>query len=283
MQGINNHIVHTMGSTKITLNMENHSIESIFHVVPSSFPLTQNGIAGKPFLQANRVNSKNLAEGYLTTTYDAYCQIIRDKIIFNSNIKEVEGNLFEATDDFTLAHCVSEDFKMSQGIALEFRRRFGLVDELLRQNKKITEIAYITSNDIQILYLITKQRYKDKPTLETTFLTLKNLRTFCQKQNITQLAMPRLGSGQDQLNCDQVRTMLRFIFRGSKIKILIFVNTQYSEGEKRNIIEEFHVSPLGGHQGVSRTVKRIKQQHTWKGLIKDVVQSLYVLSNEQKQ
>ena len=66
--------------------------------------------------------------------------------------------------------------------------------------------------------------------------------------------------------------MLRYIFKGSKIKILIFVNTQYSEEEKWNIIEEFHVAPLGGHQGVSRTVKRIKQQYTWKGIMSDVVE-----------
>lgn len=64
--------------------------------------------------------------------------------------------------------------------------------------------------------------------------------------------------------------MIRYIFRKSKIKIVIFVNAKYTEEEKKTIIEEFHLTPLGGHQGVSRTIKRIKEHHTWKGLKSDV-------------
>lgn len=50
----------------------------------------------------------------------------------------------------------------------------------------------------------------------------------------------------------------------------------YSEEEKRNIIDEFHKSTLGGHQGVSRTIKRIKQQHNWRGLKNDVLSYIKV-------
>lgn len=64
--------------------------------------------------------------------------------------------------------------------------------------------------------------------------------------------------------------MIQYIFKKSNIKVFIFVNTIYSEEEKRNILKEFHGNPLGGHQGVSRTIKRIKQRHTWKNLKSDV-------------
>lgn len=111
-------------------------------------------------------------------------------MIFNSDVVEVEEDLFEAAEDFALGHCVSEDLTMLQGIAVEFRKRFGHIDELIHQNKKITEIASIKHNNQHILYLITKQRYKEKPTLETMFFTLKNLRNFCQEKNITKLALP---------------------------------------------------------------------------------------------
>jgi len=60
--------------------------------------------------------------------------------------------------------------------------------------------------------------------------------------------------------------MIGFIFKNSQIKILLFTNVEYSEDEKKTIIKEFYETPLGGHQGVSRTMKRIKQHHTWKGL-----------------
>lgn len=39
------------------------------------------------------------------------------------------------------------------------------------------------------------------------------------------------------------------------------MNIEYSEEEKLKIIKEFHNAPLGGYQGVSKTIKRIKQHH----------------------
>lgn len=206
----------------------------------------------------------------VASDYETFCQKARTQVILNPDVNETEGNLFEATEDFALGHCVSADFKMSQGIALEFRKRFGQVDTLISQNKKVTEIASIKHNNRQIIYIVNKQYFKEKPTLETMFISITNLRKFCEEQNVTKLAIPRIGSGQDHLNWDQVRCMIRYIFKKSKIKIMIFVNTIYSEEEKRSIIKEFHETPLGGHQGVSRTIKRIKQHHTWKTLKSDV-------------
>jgi hypothetical protein len=95
----------------------------------------------------SRITTNNAAvmsiQDYVTPTYETFCQDSRTQVFLNSDINEIEGDLFEATEDFALGHCVSEDLKMSQGIALEFRKRFGKVDTLISQNKKITEIASI--------------------------------------------------------------------------------------------------------------------------------------------
>jgi hypothetical protein len=45
---------------------------------------------------------------------------------------------------------------------------------------------------------------------------------------------------------------------------------EYSEEEKKQILYEYHDSPIGGHQGVTRTLDRIRLQHNWKGIAKDV-------------
>jgi hypothetical protein len=102
------------------------------------------------------------------------------------------------------------------------------------------------------------------------FYPIKNLKTFCEFNNINKVALPKIGSGCDQLSWEQVRTMIRYIFKNTKIKIVIYSINSYSEEEKNNIIEEFHFSPLGGHQGVS--IIRIKLHHNWKGLKKDVLE-----------
>lgn len=38
-----------------------------------------------------------------------------------------------------------------------------------------------------------------------------------------------------------------------------------------SILKEFHDAPLGGHQGVIRSFKRIKQRYKWKNMMKDIV------------
>jgi len=59
-------------------------------------------------------------------------------------------------------------------------------------------------------------------------------------------------------------------------RILTFKTTEkdtakeYSKEEKRRILYEYHDAPIGGHQGIERTIKRIRLNHNWKGLNKDV-------------
>lgn len=63
-------------------------------------------------------------QDYIALKYEIYCQYIRMKPVLNSDFIKIKGDLFEATEDFTLRHGVSTDFKISLEIALEFRWRF---------------------------------------------------------------------------------------------------------------------------------------------------------------
>jgi transposase InsO family protein len=45
---------------------------------------------------------------------------------------------------------------------------------------------------------------------------------------------------------------------------------EYSEEDKLQILHEYHDLPVGGHQGVTRTLNRIRLTHNWNGLTKDV-------------
>ncbi|KAL4136407.1 hypothetical protein QTP88_007955 [Uroleucon formosanum] len=220
----------------------------------------------------SKVNASLYSNDYKHKSYQQFIEEVQTKLITNPNVIEVQGDLFETSKDIALGHCVSKDFKMSQGIALEFRRKFGQIENLTNQNKEVTEITSIQHNDQNILYIITKNHHQEKPTYETFYQAIKNLRTFCEENQIEKLALPKIGSGHDQLNWDQVRTILRYVFKKSKIKLIIYVDTTYSEQEKQNIIKEFHLTPLGGHQGISKTVKRIKLHHSWKGLKNDVIE-----------
>jgi len=109
----------------------------------------------------------------LVITYEKYIEDIRTKLVSNSNVIEVESNLFETPEDFSLGHCVSRDFKMSQGIALEFRRKFGQIDQLIKRDKKVTEKANIQRNQRHIIYVINKETFQQKANLRDNVLCYK--------------------------------------------------------------------------------------------------------------
>ncbi|KAM0735324.1 Transposon Ty3-I Gag-Pol polyprotein [Formica fusca] len=44
----------------------------------------------------------------------------------------------------------------------------------------------------------------------------------------------------------------------------------YSEEDKARILYEYHDAPLGGHQGIERTINRIRMKHNWSRLTKYV-------------
>lgn len=68
---------------------------------------------------------------------------------------------------------------------------------------------------------------------------------------------------------ETIGTILRFILKDGNIFIKIIMpyiteEETISESEKLTIIKEYHDTPLGSHQGVTRTYKRMKMFYTWK-------------------
>ncbi|KAL4088932.1 hypothetical protein QTP88_024010 [Uroleucon formosanum] len=115
--------------------------------------------------------------------------------------KSVENiYLFEATQNYALALCISEDLDMSRGLALEFNRRFGHTDH---EGQKL-------------LYLITKEKCFQKPMYENLYKTLQTLRSKTEQELISHIAMPRIGCGLDQLDWDTVKAMIKYEKEKSK-------------------------------------------------------------------
>ncbi|KAJ8949704.1 hypothetical protein NQ318_013571 [Aromia moschata] len=82
--------------------------------------------------------------------------------------------------DFCLAHCVAADLRMSRGIALTFKKAFGQLEELRRQRPEVGRVLQITAAEQEkersVFYLVTKQLSHHKPTYQTVWDTLVELR-----------------------------------------------------------------------------------------------------------
>jgi len=90
------------------------------------------------------------------------------------------------------------------------------------------------------------------------------LKILCEENHLTEVAIPKIGCGTDQLEWAQVRAILRYILRNSTIKIIAFTKDNLKEDKKLKIIAEYHNTPSPGHHGVERIYNRLKTSYLWK-------------------
>lgn len=119
---------------------------------------------------------------------------------------EIKGNLFDSAT--CLAHCVSRDFNMGAGIAVTFSNLFGGKDELKGQNVNIGEVAWLYRDGRYIYYLVTKESYWQKLTYDSLRKSIHNLFILCNKHNVKSLSIPKLGSGLDKLQWNNVKEII---------------------------------------------------------------------------
>ena len=68
-----------------------------------------------------------------------------------------------------------------------------------------------------------------------------------------------------------IRLMLRYVFQKTDIKIYLNKNKiEPTEEEITKILYEYHDTPTGGHNGVGRTIRKIKEKYIWKNMSKDI-------------
>ncbi|KAJ8954739.1 hypothetical protein NQ318_011434 [Aromia moschata] len=139
--------------------------------------------------------------------------------------REEPRDLFQAPADFCLAHCVAADLRMPRGIALTFKKAFGQLEELRRQRPEVGRVLQITAAEQEkersVFYLVTKQLSHHKPTYQTVWDTLVELRDVLLSQSISSLAIPKIASGLDGLDWRVIRSMLEVLFRFTGIEILV--------------------------------------------------------------
>jgi len=170
---------------------------------------------------------------------------------------------------------------MAQGLELAMQRKFGNTLRLRSLNKSVMEIASLDTGKISAFYLITKKHNWQKPTYKNVFQSLINLKNICTERKITHLACPHLECGPIGLDWETICSMLCYIFRNSFIIIKVMTKEEPTQEEQLQILKEFYENLMGGHQGITRTYRRISHQDQWKGMrrmIKDYVLSFCQLS-----
>ncbi|KAB5546331.1 hypothetical protein PHYPO_G00070800 [Pangasianodon hypophthalmus] len=139
-----------------------------------------------------------------------------------NKLQYVKGSLFSCPSTHSLAHCISMDCKMGAGIAVTFKKEFGGVEELLAQQKQPGECAVLKRGDRFVYYLITKEKYNQKPTYETLRQSLEAMKAHCLENEVTKLSIPRIGCGLDRLAWDKVSVIIEDVFQHTDVDITVY-------------------------------------------------------------
>ncbi len=140
---------------------------------------------------------------------------------------EINGDLFSVPQGYYLAHCISGDFALGAGIAKKFNEVYNMRYKLYRNypifnNEKYGYVGEALLVD-NVFNLVTKARCFHKPTYDSLYDALVDMRGQCENLSITKLAMPRIGSGLDKLNWGKVVDIIKGVFKNSDIEIIVYV------------------------------------------------------------
>ena len=136
--------------------------------------------------------------------------------------EEKPGSVFNCDPRDSMAHCVSADFAMSRGIAVQFKNTFQKVQHLKNQGKGVGEVAILEWDGTFIYYLVTKERFYEKPTHDSLRQALEEMCIHMVQHGVHTVAMPRLGTGLDRLNWKDVSRILCEVFQNTCITIKVY-------------------------------------------------------------
>lgn len=149
---------------------------------------------------------------------------------------ELEQDLFTLSSDYMLVHCISSDYALGAGIARTFRDRYDLANKLKELGKRkwddtgfcvivnMDDNARLVSADKathRVANLVTKENYWNKPTMGTIRDALIDLRVQIEDGDVRKIAMPKIASGLDRQNWEQVRLTIIQVFKDMRIDIVV--------------------------------------------------------------
>lgn len=141
-------------------------------------------------------------------------KIITDDIFNSEYLKD---------KDTMILHCISADYALGKGFAAQIEQRYKVRDFLKAVGKHECPDVIAVDN---ILNMVTKQYYYNKPTPESFNQALILAREFCLEHNVKRLIMPRIGSGLDRLDWEFCRESIKYILDEFDIDCIVY--EQYS-------------------------------------------------------
>ena len=159
----------------------------------------------------------------------------------------------------SIGHCISADAQMSKGFAQFLSERVLRLRRTCRRANLLKDQVFPfwdASSRRYIYNLVTKEKYSDKPDLQTFATTLQSMQSHATMNGVSTIAIPKTRCGLDQVNWQDVVKLLQDIFAYSDIQIVVYSLDEhaiqamsaegdpefYAEDEIDRYSEEFHLN-----------------------------------------
>ncbi len=137
------------------------------------------------------------------------------------NITIENKDLFTVPQGYYLAHCISADFALGAGIAKTFDKVYNMRFKLFRDYDPYEYDGGDALLIDNVFNLVTKDKCYHKPTYESLRESLEVMKRIMGLGAITKLAMPKISSGLDRLDWDEVYDIICEVFEDTDVEILI--------------------------------------------------------------
>lgn len=145
-------------------------------------------------------------------------------------------------------------------------------DAIKRQNLRIGQIAITPNGEKKIFSVIIKNRYFDPGQTVNISRGLENLKAILTSTDVKSFRISRSGDHTDVLPRGKLLELLHVIFEKSGIAVTICYGKLKSPPieNRGQIIREFHESLIGGHRGVTKTYRKVRERFYWPSLRKEI-------------
>ena len=98
-----------------------------------------------------------------------------------------------------------------------------------------------------IYNLVTKEKFSDKPSLSSIKESIKEMRTHSIENNVDIISMPKIASGLDKMDWNEVLKILNKLFKSSDIIIRVYtledgkVSQNWGEPDENAIMQSINL------------------------------------------
>lgn len=152
----------------------------------------------------------------------------------------------------------------------------NILDQLTDHNVRepdMGEVVHRTKNKKNDFYLVVKDPENADIHFENLFSALNTLKLLLNEKNITEVGLISSKSTFENMDISRVKRIIENIFEASNIEFIIYVYEILEltdEDQIKKIITELHYTKIGGHIGVNRLEKRIKQFYEFRNMRKKI-------------